>query len=369
MAGLLPNVAAAFSDAIYSPSDPRATSSAQEKLWRAIARSLQWIIICCLLICCPRKTLAQEDFVLHLVPGNSGVAELQFEGAPGWYYSLEQAQSLTAAFSTASGWIAGYGQTASWLIYCPIQQEAAPESEGTVGETFTLYPFGHGSTLVTWPAADGTLHRVYIAQDLSGLPPLLTLPEIEGSPAMLLLFGAISWDPNYEALSADLLPLEQQFQLGHLIGRIPEIRQTSFNGGAGAGLAPTGPQKFFRVRRMPFDADGDSLSWEEEVMIYGTNPDLADTDGDGMSDLDEIISGTNPAVSNIIAQKLRVVVPDRENDRSSPNDGNIELRWEPPTGPNFTEVQVQQSTNGGFWETLATLAKTISTYPPRRCHL
>lgn len=47
------------------------------------------------------------------------------------------------------------------------------------------------------------------------------------------------------------------------------------------------------------DTDGDGLTDSAEVDTHGTNPLLADTDGDGLTDGDEInIYGTNPTTSN-----------------------------------------------------------------------
>ncbi len=43
-----------------------------------------------------------------------------------------------------------------------------------------------------------------------------------------------------------------------------------------------------------YDTDGDGISDGDEVNIYHTNPLLADTDGDGISDADEIAGGTDP---------------------------------------------------------------------------
>jgi hypothetical protein len=45
----------------------------------------------------------------------------------------------------------------------------------------------------------------------------------------------------------------------------------------------------------PFvDTDGDGLSDYDEVNVHGTDPTLSDTDGDGISDADEIANGTDP---------------------------------------------------------------------------
>lgn len=47
------------------------------------------------------------------------------------------------------------------------------------------------------------------------------------------------------------------------------------------------------------DSDGDGLSDYDEIYIYGTNPYIIDTDGDGLSDYDEVmIFGTDPLISD-----------------------------------------------------------------------
>lgn len=45
------------------------------------------------------------------------------------------------------------------------------------------------------------------------------------------------------------------------------------------------------------DTDGDGLPDGNEVYIAGTDPAVADTDGDGVSDGDEVANGTNPLVA------------------------------------------------------------------------
>ncbi len=46
------------------------------------------------------------------------------------------------------------------------------------------------------------------------------------------------------------------------------------------------------------DTDGDGLSDFQEIMVYATNPALADTDGDGMPDGWEVANGLNPRAAD-----------------------------------------------------------------------
>ncbi len=49
-------------------------------------------------------------------------------------------------------------------------------------------------------------------------------------------------------------------------------------------------------RKLHLDSDGDGITDIEE-RLKGTSPYSIDTDGDGRTDLEEVISGTNPRIN------------------------------------------------------------------------
>lgn len=57
------------------------------------------------------------------------------------------------------------------------------------------------------------------------------------------------------------------------------------------------------------DRDGDGLFDDDEVNVYGTNPDLYDTDGDGSGDGEEVYLGTDPRTPGAAAPRV-----DRDGD-------------------------------------------------------
>ena len=61
-----------------------------------------------------------------------------------------------------------------------------------------------------------------------------------------------------------------------------------------AALVTTTIMASISVSSTPFDLDADGLNDNEEMVIYHTNPELKDTDGDGFSDGVEIKYGYSP---------------------------------------------------------------------------
>ncbi len=58
------------------------------------------------------------------------------------------------------------------------------------------------------------------------------------------------------------------------------------------------------------DSDGDGVPDQDEIEVYKTNPNLADTDGDGYSDWVELNSGYSP----LEAQSFKLEESDYDND-------------------------------------------------------
>ncbi len=62
----------------------------------------------------------------------------------------------------------------------------------------------------------------------------------------------------------------------------------------GDGISDGDEVKKYKTNPLNPDTDGDGISDYDEIFIYKTNPLSSDTDGDGYRDLDEINNGYNP---------------------------------------------------------------------------
>ena len=88
------------------------------------------------------------------------------------------------------------------------------------------------------------------------------------------------------------------------------------------------------------DSDGDGLNDLDEAKFYGSYPLLADSDGDGISDGDEVRAGTDPAEP---AAGTALAI-----ERSS-EEGRIRVRIPTASGATYTLFR-SESVQGGTWQ-------------------
>ena len=115
------------------------------------------------------------------------------------------------------------------------------------------------------------------------------------------------------------------------------------------------------------DTDLDGLSDSDEVLTYLTNPLVADTDGDGLSDSDEVTAGTDPFVTDTdgdgmndgweVRYGLNPLTSDSDSDSDS--DGFANLReYELGTSPVSSDTDgdgLSDREEVGWWEYVDTL--------------
>ncbi|MDH5710284.1 MAG: thrombospondin type 3 repeat-containing protein [Gammaproteobacteria bacterium] len=75
------------------------------------------------------------------------------------------------------------------------------------------------------------------------------------------------------------------------------------------------------------DTDGDGLTDKQEVSVYGTSPLLVDTDGDTISDGDEVAAGTDPLVDNDLFATVPGLFFDQFPDTVVDGNGNVHMVW------------------------------------------
>jgi hypothetical protein len=107
-----------------------------------------------------------------------------------------------------------------------------------------------------------------------------------------------------------------------------------------SSVIPETGNRFFRVVAQPRnDIDLDGLTLREEI-AYGTNPALADSDGDGFSDAEEVYMETDPMDPDSLLEIIDITV--------RPEDGATEIRFnsaigiryliEVAAGPDWLEI-------------------------------
>jgi len=89
------------------------------------------------------------------------------------------------------------------------------------------------------------------------------------------------------------------------------------------------------------DGDGDALTDAQETDIYGTNPLVLDTDGDGVGDGAEVGVGTNPLIPEASAASADPGVSDTATSNAAGSGA------EPQTDPAVSDATDDAATSGG----------------------
>ena len=188
------------------------------------------------------------------------------------------------------------------------------------GETFSLYPFTNGKTLVAW-GDDSTAHgSALLEENYVELPPLLTVPATAMGNALMLLVGRVEWNP----LFATLPPLTpaQLTTLSHLTTRHADILAAAAPHASAPGVVIETPKHFFRLRRMEADGDHDDLDWFTETLL-GTDPNNPDSDLDGIPDGREVAAGTDPNRGDTDGDQVEDGVDAYPNDPNRSKDLDV----------------------------------------------
>ncbi|MBU0981466.1 S-layer homology domain-containing protein [Patescibacteria group bacterium] len=94
------------------------------------------------------------------------------------------------------------------------------------------------------------------------------------------------------------------------------------------------------------DSDGDGLSDSEEDMIYSTDKNMADTDGGGVYDFDEIVRGSDPLDASDDFPADEVAIPEPEQDQGEDFTDILGYDHDPGVfgvGDNLDYVQISET--------------------------
>ena len=170
---------------------------------------------------------------------------------------------------------------------------AAPHVTGIIGLIKSTDPQLTGTEIQNWLLSNGTQYEDFIGKTVTGAFARAELPPLDRDSDGMEdrweeQFGLNPDDPADAALDNDSDGLSnlEEFQ---------EDTNPIDPDSDGDGLSDGDEVNTYLTDPLRTDSDGDGLDDFDEVNQYFTNPADADSDGDGLSDFDELINlGTNP---------------------------------------------------------------------------
>jgi autotransporter-associated beta strand protein len=94
------------------------------------------------------------------------------------------------------------------------------------------------------------------------------------------------------------------------------------------------------------DGDNDGLNDAEETGVYGTNPGLFDTDGDGVGDGDEVVAGSNPLDADSIGYRIT---------QEQKAGGSVVIRWASTTNRMYDVLSTTILFGPQIWTPVSTI--------------
>ncbi len=230
---------------------------------------------------------------------------VRFSTVPGLLYSLQSSEDLTVWNDDAV--LYGYGHELHLALFervppppPPPGFDPPPPPPPVVLASLRAAPSTTTGTVLSWRSIDDPGVQVFhqipgeLVEEWNRRP--FTFHEEEGIRLFIMSAG-YPMDPPTVPMT---LGPQDQAVADAFSAALPTLNQQAIEAVALAEMAPPPPpptpgaRRFYRLSRLAIDSDGDGLPDWYEFGTSGTEPFLADTDGDGADDHAEHLAFTDP---------------------------------------------------------------------------
>ncbi len=243
---------------------------------------------------------------VRIAPGQTAAVGLEFEGRSGGWRSAESDIPFEVEVRSSTGAVqVQHGTAFTGMRALPILQLIGISLLVMLCLLSGIFAFEgflrsrSTGQQVDFPApGTGQFNSLASPTPLQGGAPASPTPLATFTPTALDTGGAV--DPN--DVDGDGLTNDREA----VVGSNPTLADTDGDGlDDRAEVFETGTQPNNR------DSDGDGLSDGDEVLIYQTSPRNRDSDNDGIDDATEISQGSNPLVAELasVTQAVQTLAP------------------------------------------------------------